>query len=155
MRGPADYSPDRKIKVKGHYNTTIPIGGFMNETEFLSTQSPACVKYEADKQKIAQKRRSPNASLDRDGKGPRPVCLSIKKNDSPNPHTYKDVDTKWAQLSPHASPVRQVWRKEKTGTWLEKHQKAKDHIPGPGHREVPMDVIKKTSTTTYNNMRRR
>lgn len=53
MKGPADYSPERKFKVRGHYNTTVPIGGFMNETEFLSTQSPACVKYEADAQKIA------------------------------------------------------------------------------------------------------
>ena len=155
MKGPADYSPERKHKVKGHYNTTVPIGGFMNETEFLATQSPACIKYEADAQKIAQKRRSPNASLVRDGKGPRPICLPYKKDDSPNPFTYKDVDTKWTHLSPHRREIRQVWRKEKSGTWLEKHQKQKDFIPGPGHREVPLDVIKKTSTSTYNNARRR
>ena len=103
MKGPADYSPERKFKVHGHYNTTVPIGGFMNETEYLSAQSPACVKYDVEAAKIKQKRRSPNASLVRDGKGPRPICLPYKKDDSPNPFTYKDVDTKWEKLSPHPS----------------------------------------------------
>ena len=155
LKGPADYSTERKYKIKGHYQSAVPSGGFMQETEFLAAESPAPTKYEADKAKMKQKKRSPEASLTRDGKGPRPICLPYKKDDSPNPFTYKDVDTNWSKLSPHPTTQGQIWKKEKAGSWLEVHQKDKKFVPGPGYRDVSIETIKKTATCTYNNQRRR
>ena len=139
MKGPADYKPEKKHKVKGHYNSAIPIGGFMCETEYLSTTTPASNYYKPDPDKLSKNKRSPNASLLRDGKGPRPICLPYKKDDKPNPFTYKDVDTKWEKLAKHSSPTRQVWNKEKSGSWLQKHQEAKKKIPGPGHNSPSIE----------------
>jgi len=75
MKGPADYSPIRKIKIQGHYNSSVPAGGVYNEIEFLAAQSPASNYYKPDIVKDSLGRRSPNASLNRDGKGPKAVCI--------------------------------------------------------------------------------
>lgn len=99
MKGPADYTPIKKIKVKGHYSSSVESGGVYNEIEFLSAQSPASNYYNPDKVKDILGTRSPNASLNRDGKGPKAICIPDKKDDSPNPFTYKDVDNKWCKLA--------------------------------------------------------
>ena len=67
----------------------------MQETEFLAAESPAPTKYDADKAKIKQKKRSPEASLTRDGKGPRPICLPYKKDDSPKTPKPQNPKTPW------------------------------------------------------------
>ena len=96
MKGPADYIPNKNPrKVPGHYTSNIPTGGFRSETEYLSSTTPAANFYSPNRDKLSQTRRSPNASLQRDGKGPRPILIPYKKTDDPNPFTYKDVDTKW------------------------------------------------------------
>jgi len=78
----------------------------------------------------------------------------LKTND-PNPFTYKGVDKDWKNLAGKDKPVGQVWRKDKSGSWLEQHQKAKKAIPGPGHREATIEQVKMTTTGTCNNARKR
>ena len=45
MKGPADYNDDRKTKILGNYTLKTSTGQLMNETEFMSKQSPASNAY--------------------------------------------------------------------------------------------------------------
>ena len=36
LKGPADYSPEVKVKIHGHYNSNVPTGQMMSETDYLS-----------------------------------------------------------------------------------------------------------------------
>jgi len=152
MKGPADYDTSfkNKKKVRGHYNDNVPTGGFINETSYLSAQTPAPSKYDYHLAKDRIGSRSPVASLKRDGKPIREILIpysKLKTND-PNPFTYVGVDKDWKNLAGKDKETRQVWRKDKSGSWLEQHQKAKKLIPGPGHREASIEVIKMTTTGT-------
>jgi len=158
-KGPADYDTwhKNKKKVVGQYTDAVPTGGFINETAYLSAQTPAPSKYDSHLAKDRIGSRSPVASLKRDGKPIREILIpysKLKTND-PNPFTYKGIDKDWKNLAGKDKEVRQIWNKEKSGTWLEKHQKSKKAIPGPGHREPSIEQVKMCSTGTYNNQRRR
>ena len=93
-RGPADYKPQKTIKVLGSYLLNEKKGQFMNETEFCSAQSPSPQKYDPNFLAKSASSRSPNANLNRD-KSDRPACLPFKKTDGVSPFHYKDKDTKW------------------------------------------------------------
>lgn len=45
MKGPADYMNTRKTKILGNYTLKTVTGQLMNETEFMSKQSPASNHY--------------------------------------------------------------------------------------------------------------
>ena len=45
MKGPADYSDGRKIKILGNYTLKTVTGQLIDETEFMSKQSPASNHY--------------------------------------------------------------------------------------------------------------
>ena len=44
--------------------------------------------------------RSPNANMNRD-KSERAPLRTVKRDDSPSPTSYKDVDEKWKKMSTH------------------------------------------------------
>ena len=45
MKGPADYTNASKTKILGNYTLKTVTGQLMNETEFMSKQSPASNHY--------------------------------------------------------------------------------------------------------------
>ena len=48
MKGPADYTDGRKNKILGNYTLKTVTGQLMNETEFMSKQSPASNHYKVN-----------------------------------------------------------------------------------------------------------
>jgi len=56
----------------------------------------------------------------------------LKRNDSPSPTTYKDVDTKWKQQSNHPRAQNFTISKEARKSYLDIVQKNKAKIPGVG-----------------------
>ena len=97
-KGPADYSPEAKRKIIGTYTSKVPTGSLMNETEFVSAQSPASNHYKINFESSSKAARKPAANLNRD-KSMKDPLKPWKRDDSPSPVTYKDVDTKWRAMS--------------------------------------------------------
>ena len=97
-KGPADYSPVQKVKIPGQYDTKQPNGQLMNEIDFLSAQSPGSNFYKPNYNALSQATRIPRADMNRD-KSPKSPLVILKRNDSPSPTSYKDVDTNWKKMS--------------------------------------------------------
>jgi len=98
LKGPADYNDERKVKILGQYSTATAIGQLMNETEFMAKSVPASNQYKLNYESQAKAVRQPRADLNRD-KSPKNPMVALKKNDSPSPVTYKDVDKNWSKTS--------------------------------------------------------
>lgn len=59
MKGPADYKNTLKQKILGNYTLKTVTGQLMNETEFMSKQSPASNHYQLNYSKMSQTKRIP------------------------------------------------------------------------------------------------
>lgn len=70
----------------------------MNETDYLSKQSPASNFYKPHYEVQSKAKRTTRADMNRD-KSIKEVCAPVKRNDSPSPTSYKDVDKNWKQMS--------------------------------------------------------
>ena len=92
----------------------------MNETEYLGKQTPGCNFYKPNFSAKSQATRSPNANLNRD-KSPKEPLIPYKKDNSPSPFTYKDVDTKWKKMSTYRNTSNHVYtiKKETKTSFLD------------------------------------
>lgn len=145
MKGPADYNTDIKRKIHGHYNSAVPTGALMNETEYLSKQSPSSNFYKPNFEAQAKSKRVPRADLNRD-KSPKSPCVPLKKDDSPSPHTYKEVDKNWKKLATYpTSNFNYSISKSPKRSFIEESQIAKKKIPQVGHYDSGMDKFLKLS----------
>ena len=98
MKGPADYNDDRKKKIPGNYTLKTETGQLMHEVEFLAKSSPASNFYNPNLKASSSMRRISQAHMNRD-KSPKSPLIKIKRDDSPSPTSYKDVDTNWKKTS--------------------------------------------------------
>ena len=74
--------------------------------------------------------RSPNANLNRH-KSERPSCIALKREESPNPFSYKDKDTNWKKLSTVEDvAVPFIFKKNKSLRYVDEVAKKKSFIPG-------------------------
>jgi len=102
LKGPADYVDERKPRILGTYTQNTVIGQLMNETEFMAKSVPASNAYSPDYKLSSLKPRIPRADLNRD-KSPRNPLVPLKRDDSPSPTSYKDVDKNWKKMSNFAT----------------------------------------------------
>lgn len=98
LKGPADYPDNRKYKIPGTYTTNTETGQLMNETEYLAKQSPGSNQYKPNFDRLSQAKRVPRADMNRDKSAKNPM-VPLKKDNSPSPVTYKDVDKNWKKMS--------------------------------------------------------
>ena len=111
----------------------------MNETEYLGKQTPGCNFYKPNFSAKSQATRSPNANLNRD-KSPKEPLIPYKKDNSPSPFTYKDVDTKWKKMSTYRNTLNHVYtiKKETKTSFLDQTLKHKTKVPQVGHYKDDM-----------------
>ena len=65
-------------------------------------------------------RRIPRADMNRDKSAKDPM-IKFKRDNSPSPHTYKDVDTKWKKISTYRNTSNHQYtiKKDKKGSFLD------------------------------------
>ncbi len=101
----------------------------MNETEFLAKSVPASNQYKLNYESQAKAVRHPRADLNRD-KSPKNPMIALKRDDSPSPHTYKDVDKNWNRMSQYPTTnFNYSIKKEPKKSFLDQTVKAKSKIP--------------------------
>jgi hypothetical protein len=105
----------------------------MNETEFMAKSVPASNQYKVNYESQARAVRVPRADLNRD-KSPKNPMIAVKKDDSPSPVTYKDVDKNWNRMSQFPTTnFNYSICKEPKKSFLDQTIKAKAKIPQVGH----------------------
>ena len=126
MKGPADYDDKRKVKIPGTYTQNTPGGGLMNETEFLAKSVPGSNAYKPNFDVQSKATRIPKANLNRD-KSPKSPLVPYKRDDSPSPVTYKDVDKNWKKMSTYRNTSNHVYtiKKESKRSFLDETLKMK------------------------------
>ena len=119
----------------------------MNETEFLAKSTPGSGHYKPNFDVMSQAKRIPRADLNRDKS---PKTLPLKKDDSPSPTTYKDVDVNWKKMSTYrTSNFNYSIKKEKRSSFLDETLKKKSTVPQVGHyKQDNMDSFLKLSRGT-------
>jgi len=120
MKGPADYNDDRKTKILGNYTLKTSTGQLMNETEFMSKQSPASNAYKPNPDFESKSKRVPRADMNRD-KSPKSPLQPYKRDNSPSPTSYKDVDENWKKMGTYrnTSNFRYTIKKEPKKNFLD------------------------------------
>ena len=148
MKGPADYSPEFKRKIPGVYNSAVPTGSLMNETDFLSAQSPGSNAYKPNYEAQAKSIRVPRADMNRD-KSPKDPMIALKKNDSPSPSSYKDKDNNWKKMSNYpVTNFNYSIAKTVKKSFTDEHMQAKKKVPQVGTYNDSMDRFLKLSRGT-------
>ena len=149
MKGPADYTDPRKQKIPGNYTLKTVTGQLMNETEFMAKQSPGSNHYNANLNASSSVSRITQANMNRD-RSAKSTMVKIKRDDSPSPTSYKDVDTKWKMTSTYrnTSSHNYTIKKDKKGSFIEESLKSKKTIPQVGHYQDTMDQFLKLSRGT-------
>ena len=119
----------------------------MNETEFLAKSTPGTGHYKPNFDASSSVRRIPRADMNRDKS---PKSRPFKKDDSPSPVTYKDVDTNWKKMSTYrTSNFNYSIKKEKRSSFLDESIKQKQKVPQVGHYKADnMDSFLKLSRGT-------
>ena len=120
MKGPADYSNTRKTKILGNYTLKTVTGQLMNETEFMSKQSPASNHYAIKEGNVSNNRRIPQAHMNRD-KSPKAPLIPTKRTDAPSPASYKEKDINWKKMSTYRNTSNHNYtiKKEAKGSYLD------------------------------------
>lgn len=140
-KGPADYKPTRKYKVPGNYTYNSQKEGFLTEVSVLSLERPGPNKYEPKMERKSQMKRSPGALLN-SFKSERDVCLPYKKTDAPSPHSYAAIDKTWKMQSGIVEIAQKnMFKKDKTATYLDVVCKQKAFVPGVAKYKLDNDKI--------------
>lgn len=75
--------------------------------------------------------RIPRANLNRD-KSPKSPLIPVKRDDSPSPTSYKDVDENWKKQSIFPNAQKFTVAKQPKTNFLDIVQKTKAFVPEPG-----------------------
>jgi len=105
------------------------MGQMMSETDYLSKQSPASNFYKPNYEVQAKSKRVPRADMNRD-KSPKAPCVPLKRNDSPSPTSYKDVDKNWNKMANYPTTnFNYSISKSPKKSFIEQNQIEKKKIP--------------------------
>ena len=80
-------------------------------------------------------------------KSPKATIVPIKRDDSPSPTSYKDVDHTWKKTSLHRTTMNYTIKKDAKRSFIEEMQKAKKTLPQCGHYKA--DDIKKFNMLSH------
>ena len=147
MKGPADYKPDKKKKVKGNYLLNERAGQFMDEIEFTANQSPGSNHYkQINEGQSSLKPRASNANLNRD-RSPKDSIFDAKgEKDKPGPASYKGIDNNWKRMSPYKNTIPNFTiPKNKYESFIDVHTKQKSKVPALSKNLDEIKVLDKIS----------
>ena len=121
----------------------------MNETEFMSKQSPASNHYKLNYSTASNNHRIPQAHMNRD-KSPKAPLIPYKRTDAPSPTSYKDVDKNWKKLATYRNTSNHNYtiKKEAKSSFLDQTLKLKSKVPQVGHYQDSMERFCKLSRGT-------
>ena len=134
--GPGAYTIKEKHKVKGAFNLQDSKGSFLEESEFLSMQTPAAI-YEKKYDQVQKK--APTLKIHPDNKKEDPII--VPKSKLPCIGSYEDIESyKNTQLS----KPRFFMSKAKVLKRHEEVAKSKMYIPGVGKYDTENSFNKST-----------
>ena len=148
MKGPADYNDERKRKIPGTYNNREKTQTSAAQNEFYALEVPASNAYKPNEKASSLNKRISNANMNRD-RSERDMLKPLKKDDSPSPASYKDVDRNWKRMSTHpTSNFAYSISKEKKKSFIDLEMKKKEKLPAPGKYADDMKQFAKLSRGT-------
>lgn len=95
-KGPTDYETWKRPKILGHSKVTEPSGSNMSELTYRAQQTPGVCAYKTElvKDKLAGHKVEVDFSRNKSER-----FLTLKKDNSPSPHSYADKDKNWKKLA--------------------------------------------------------